>query len=257
MHRLRKTSPDRHGGSAGSATACAAQGRAVTAMGLSFANPLGLAAGYDRTGELVPSLRACGFGHVEIGTITPAAGYAGALHRAPSMRLGINIGSDRSGLNDGVIDDYTTTLKRVFGHCDYVVANLSAPRLGRDGNTPGVATLVNRLTVVRDVLSAVGGHRVPLLVKLEAGLNGTSFPAAIMAARVSSLDGVVLVSNCLERIAAISAYLDGLALINVGEVRSADDIRARIGAGAKLVQVHGAYAHGGRARIQRILKELA
>ena len=225
-------------------------------MGLSFANPLGLAAGYDRTGELVPSLGACGFGHVEVGTITPATGYAGTLGRSSSMRLGVNIGSARPGLDDGVIEDYTTTLKRVFGHCDYVVANLSAPGLHRNGNTPGVATLVKRLTVVRDVLSAVGGYRMPLLLKLDAGLQGTSFPAAIMAARVSSLDGIVLMSDCLDRIAAISTYLDGLALVSVGGVKSADDIRARIAAGAKLVQVHSAYANGGKARIRRILKEL-
>jgi dihydroorotate dehydrogenase len=258
MHSLHKNGPYRQGsGVAGSATACPAPGRPVTAMSLSFANPLGLAAGYDRTGELVPSLRATGFGHIEIGTVTPATGYAGAPGRFPSLRLGINIGSDRPGLDDRVIEDYTTTLKRVFGHSDYVVANLSAPDLNRNGNTPGVATLINRLTVVRDVLSAVGGYRVPLMLKLDAGRHGTSFPAAIMAARVSSLDGIVLVSNCLDRIAAISAYLDGLALINVGEVGSADDVRARVGAGAKLVQVHSAYANGGRARIQRILKALS
>jgi len=258
MDSLHKNRAHRQGnGLAGSVVACPAPARPVTVMGLSFANPLGLAAGYDRTGELAPSVRACGLGHVEVGTITPATGYAGAPGRFPSLRVGINIGSDRPGLDDRVIEDYTTTLKRVFGHCDYVVANLSAPDLRRNGNTPGVATLVNRLTVVRDVLSAVGGCRVPLLLKLDAGAHGTSFPAAIMAARVSSLDGIVLVSNCLDRIAAISTYLDGLALINVGEIGSADDVRARIGAGAKLVQIHSAYANGGRARIQRILKELA
>lgn len=258
MPSLSKTRPHHPAGGSATAVTCSTpRHHRVSAMGLSFANPLGLAAGYDRTGELLPSLGACGFGHVEIGTITPARPYAGSHDRPAPVRLGINIGSDRPGLDDRVIEDYTTTLKRVFGHSDYVVANLSAPDLGRNGNTPVVARLINRLTVVRDVLSAVGDHRVPLLLKLDAGAHGTSFPAAIMAARVSSLDGIVLVSNCLNRIAAISAYLDGLAIINVGDVGSADDVRARIGAGAALVQVHRAYANGGRARIQRILKELA
>jgi dihydroorotate dehydrogenase len=258
MRSLRETRTDRHGsGFAASLAAGPAPSQTVTAMGLLFANPLGLAAGYDRTGELVPSLRACGFGHVEVGTITPATGHAGTLRRSSSMRVGINIGSERPGLDDGVIEDFTTTLKRAFGHCDYVVANLSASGLQRDGNTPGVVTLVKRLGVARDVLSAVGGYRVPLLLKLDAGPQGTSFPAAIMAARVSGLDGIVLVSDCLNRIAAISAYLDRMAIVSVGGVRSADDVRARIAAGAKLVQVHSAYVNGGGARIRRILKALA
>jgi dihydroorotate dehydrogenase len=230
----------------------------VTAMGLAFANRLGLAAGFDRTGELLPSLRAVVFGHVEVGTITPSSGHAGALGRSDfRLRIGANIGSARPGLDEGVIEDYTRTMKQVFGLCDYMVANLSAPALRRDGDTPGVETLVKRLSVTRDVVSAVRGRRLPLLLKLEAGLNGKSFPAAIMATRVYGLDGIVLVSDCLDRIRAIAAYLGGLSIISVGGVRSADDVRARVAAGAALVQIHSAYANGGAARIRRILKELS
>ncbi len=233
-------------------------GKHVTAMGLAFANRLGLAAGFDRTGELLPSLRAVGFGHVEVGTITPATGHARTLRQSDvRVRIGINFGSARHGLDDGVMEDYTTAMKQVFGVSDHLVANLSAPLLRRDGNTPGVETLVKRLSVTRDVLSAVSGCRKPLLLKLEAGADGKTFPAAIMAARVCGLDGVVLVSDCLARIRAISSYLSGLAVISVGGIRSADQVRSRIAAGATLVQVHSAFANGGAARIRRILKELA
>ncbi|MDQ8698261.1 dihydroorotate oxidase [Hyphomicrobium sp. LHD-15] len=231
--------------------------RSVSVMGLAFANPLGLAAGVDRTGELVPSLCSHGFGHVEVGTITQETRLAGSLGRSMSGTIvGANIGSALPGLSEQVIEDYTTTLRQVVGLSDYVVANLSAPALHRDGDMPGIEKLVKRLSAVRDVLSAVVGRRVPLLLKLAAGSHGTNFPAAIMAARVSGLDGIVLVSNCLSRIGAISTYLDGLVVISVGDVRSADDVRARINAGAALVQVHSAYANGGSARIRRILKEL-
>ncbi|MCC7252045.1 dihydroorotate oxidase [Hyphomicrobium sp.] len=231
--------------------------QSVTVLGLSFSNPLGLAAGFDRTGELVPSLAAHGFGHIEFGTVTPATGRAATLGRIRSrMRIGINIGSARPGLDEQVIEDYVATLRQVYGLCDYVVANLSAPALHRDGNMSGIDMLVKRLCVARDVLSAVGGHRVPLLVKLEARRHRTAFPAAIMALRGSGLDGAVLVSDSLDRIHTISTYLDGLTVISVGGVRLAEDVKARIAAGASLVQVHRAYADGGAARIRRILKGL-
>ena len=228
--RVRERRPYAHGNRRVSPPGADTGGpRSVTALGLTFANRLGLAAGFDRTGELLPSLRTVGFGHVEVGTITPATGHASALGRSDlRMQIGANIGSARPGLDEGVIEDYTRTMKQVFGLCDYM-----------------------------DVVSAVRGRRLPLLLKLEGGLNGKSFPAAIMATRVHGLDGIVLVSDCLDRIRAISAYLGGLSIISVGGVRSADDVRARVAAGAALVQIHSAYANGGVARIRRILKELS
>jgi dihydroorotate dehydrogenase len=226
-------------------------------MGLTFDNPLGLAAGVDRTGAHLPDLRLHGFGHIEVGTITPETEHVLASGRTAShVRVGANIASAHPGLNDRVIEDYTSMLKRVFAHCDYAVANLSAPGLGRDGNTPGVDVLARRLSVTRDVLSAVGGRRMPLLLKLEAGPSCTSFPAAIMAARSSGLDGVVLVSDCLQRLRAICGYLNGLVVISVGGVNSAHDVRARLAAGAALVQIHGAFARGGAARVRSILNDI-
>lgn len=255
--RMREKRPLPQGGRITSLITGSVANRSLTAMGLAFANPLGLAAGVDRTGELVPSLCSHGFGHVEVGTITQETRHPSSLGRSISSTIiGANIGSALPGLDDLVIDDYAATLRQVFGLSDYIVANLSAAALDRDGNTPGVEKLVKRLSVVRDVLSAVGGRRVPLLLKLNAGSRGAMFPAAIMAARVSGLDGIVLISDCLDRIGAISSYLDGLAVISVGGVRSADDVRSRIAAGAALVQVHGAYATGGAVRIRRIVREL-
>lgn len=258
MHVREKRALQPAGPRAGAMTAGTAHGRPVSAMGLAFANPLGLAAGFDRTGVLIPSLAAHGFGHIEVGTITPATGHAGTLvpHQAQT-RIGLNIGSARPGLDERVIEDYAATLKQAFGHADYIAANLSAPLLHRDGNTRGVETLVKRLGVTRDVLSAVGGQRVPLLLKLEAGPHGARFPAAILAMRANGIDGVVLVSDCVDRIRAIAGYLDGLTVISVGSIRSARDVRARLAAGATLVQVHRAYADGGAARVRRILKGLA
>ena len=238
--------------------ALAAQGRVVAVMGIAFPNPLGLAAGFDRTGALLPSLLTRGFGHVEIGTMTPATGHAGALGRFTGpMRVGLNIGSDRPGLDERVIADYVSMLEWASNVGDYVVANLTGSGLHRDGNTPGVDTLVRRLAVARGVCEAMCGRRVPLLLKIAGGERHAPFPAAVMAARVHGLDGIVLVSDCVDRICAVSEYLDGRAVISVGGVRTAADVRARLGAGASLVQVHRVFVDGGPARIRRILRDLA
>jgi dihydroorotate dehydrogenase len=166
----------------------------------------------------------------------------------------MNIASTCPGLDDRVIEDYASMLRHVSKHCDYVVANLSAPGLNRDGNTPGVDALVRRLSMTRDVISAIDGRRVPLLLKLEAGPSSAPFPAAIMAARSGGIDGIVLVSSCVRRLSAICAYLDRLAVVSVGGVNSADDVRARLAAGAVLVQVHRAFANGGAEQVRRILE---
>lgn len=232
--------------------------RPLVVMGLEFANPLGLAAGYDRTGELVPSLLSSGFGHVEVGTINSGTGYAGPRARpAGSARLGINIGSIRPGLDDLVIEDFVTRLKQAARVGDYVVANLSASNLHRNGNSPGVDKLVQNLSAARDAFSTASGRRVPVLVKLEAGAQGAAIPAAVAAARLHGLDGIVFVSACLHQLHAISAYVGGLAVISVGGVRTSEDVRARIAAGATLVQVHSAFAEGGLRLLRRILDGLS
>lgn len=228
----------------------------VIAMGLAFANPLGLAAGFDRTGELLPALGAHGFGHVEIGTMTPATIHSCSLRRAASgPRIGINIGSGRPGLYEQVIDDYAATLRQVSTLGDYVVANLSSPVMGRNGDTPGVEALVQRLSATRDTLRARSGRRVPLLLKLEAGPDGAPFPAAMSAAKRHGLDGIVLVSASLPRIAAACEHLEGLPVISVGGIKSEADMNARLDAGAALVQIHTAFACDGAASVRRILKD--
>lgn len=231
--------------------------RPVKAMGLVFANPLGLAAGVDRTGAQLAAAGTRAFGHVEIGTLTLESAYAGPPLATCAVRIGLNIASADPGLDARTIEDYVAMLRRVHCRADYVVANLSAPALGRDGDTPGVAELVKRLAAMREVLAAISGRRVPLLVKAAAGARGAPFPAAILAARASGLDGVVLVTDDLERLRAAAAFLGGLAVVSVGGVATAADVRARLSAGAALVQIHRAFASGGPARVRRILRGLA
>lgn len=231
--------------------------RPVEAMGLQFPNPVGLAAGFDRTGERVPSLLASGFGHVEVGTITSSTDDTGpSTHPPGDARLGINIGSLRPGLDDLVIEDFVARLRQAAYIGDYAVANLTAPTMHRNGNSPGVERLVHRLSDVRDEMANASTRRLPLLIKLDGGEHGDPIPAAIIAARLHGLDGIVLVSNCLKRLNEISYHIAPLTVISVGGVRSSIDVRARLAAGAVLVQVHRAFAEGGEKQLRNILGSL-
>ncbi len=226
----------------------------VKAMGLTFSNPLGLAAGFDRTGALIPTLAPLGFGHIEVGTVSPQTAVpADTKPASTGVRIGVNIGSARRGLDERVIADYAAAFRRVAAWADYVVANLSSPFAERDGNSDGVDLLIRHLCEVRDGLSTQTRRRVPLLVKVEGGPQGSVLPAAIAGARRHGLDGIVLVSSCVRRISEVSDYLTGAAVIAVGEVATAEDFEARIAAGAALVQIYTAFVRGGSALPRRIL----
>jgi len=229
----------------------------VVAMGLVFPNAVGLAAGFDRTGERVPSLFASGFGHIEIGTFNSTSLYPGSARRIiGGPRLGINIGSLRRGLDDLVIEDFLQRLRQAAPIADYAVANLTAPNMLRNGNSSGVTKLLEHLGRVRDELSNVSARRLPVLVKLDAGDEGDPIPAAIIAARLHDLDGIVLVSDRIGRLQEISSHIDSLTIISVGGIRTATDVRARLASGATLVQVHRAFAEGGENQIRRILEDI-
>jgi len=230
---------------------------AVQAMGLQFPNPVGLAAGFDRTGDRAPSLLAFGFGHIEIGTLNSATELAAPhRHSDKGALLGLNIGSMRPGLDDPVIEDFEMRLRQTAHIADYVVANLTAPTMNRNGNTPGVERLIQRLSNVRDELEKASRRRLPLLVKIDGGAQGEPIPSAAIAARLHGLDGIVLVSDCLRRLEEMRNYTRPLTLMSVGGIRTAADVRARLAAGAALVQIHRAFADGGHDLLLRILEDL-
>ncbi len=218
---------------------------AVEAMGLSFANPLGLAAGFDRRGTMIRRLARLGFGHIEIGTVTPGVqlGYSRPPARGP--RIGVNIGSQRYGLDDNVIADYVTTLEAVFEKADYLVANLSSPFAGRHADTCGIERLIVHVKEAYEKCAAATGCRKPLLLKVQGGADGAPMPAAVSEAHRCGFDGVVLVSSSIRRIAAFADYLDHMALISVGGIVSADDMSVRLAAGAMLVQIYTSFLQFG------------
>ena len=170
---------------------------AIEVAGLRFANPLGLAAGLDKSARAVPLLSALGFGHVEIGSVSaepspgnprprlfrvvderaivvhygvPNDGASRVAERLarprPAVPLGVNVVStnrgDASETDAGVIGDYVESVRRLERHGDFVVLNLSCPNT-RDGQ--GFFADRSRLRALLESLGELGVER-PLLVKV-------------------------------------------------------------------------------------------
>jgi dihydroorotate dehydrogenase len=208
----------------------------VDAMGLRFANPLGLAAGFDKDAVGIGGLAALGFGFVEVGTVTgrPQPGNPrprvfrlprdraivnrmgfnsrGAAHAARRLArwrrrhprgsgpvVGVNIGRTRAVDDAHAIDDYVTSAALVAPYADYLVVNVSSP------NTPGLRDL-QAVDQLRPLLIDVGhaateaaGRRVPLLVKIAPELADDDILAVADLAVELGLDGIVATNTTTGR----------------------------------------------------------
>ena len=205
----------------------------VTAFGLTFANPVGLAAGYDKNGIAVRGLSALGFGHVEVGTVTllPQVGNPRPrIHRVPAsralinsmgfpnegvatltsppapllrgegcgVRLGINIGKGKDTPLERAADDYCALLRRVHARADYVTVNVSSPNtlgLRQLQARAALEALLRAVTATRDELTP----RVPLLVKIAPDLNEGELDDVLAAVSATGVDGVIATNTTVSR----------------------------------------------------------
>ena len=212
-------------------------GTPVQAMGLTFPNALGLAAGFDKNGVGIDALAGLGFGHVEIGTVTaePQQGNpqprlfrlvndravinrmgfnndgaevvarrlaARASHRGSGPVLGVNIGKTKVVPEEdqaAVEADYAKSTRLLAPYADYVVVNVSSP------NTPGLRNLqsVERLQPllehVRRTADEVTDARVPLLVKIAPDLVDEDIVAVAAMAAAIGLDGIIATNTTVGR----------------------------------------------------------
>jgi dihydroorotate dehydrogenase len=201
----------------------------VQALGLSFASPLGVAAGVDKDASWFAELGALGFGFVEVGTVT-AVGQPGnerpRIFRIPSHRallnrmgfpnagaqamakrlrartgspiVGVNVGKSRATPLERAGEDYRETVRAVGRLCDYVAINVSSP------NTPGLRELqsADRLReivgAIREELSALGVRR-PLLVKISPDCGDAQLDELADVALELELDGIIAVNTTFDR----------------------------------------------------------
>lgn len=210
---------------------------AVRCFGLDFESPLGLAAGFDKGEAVAGGLYALGFGHVEVGTITPRPQVGNPrprLFRLPAHRalinrmgfnnegaeicaarlaslakggrpyvLGVNVGKNKDTPNERAVDDYLACIDRLGGLADYLVVNLSSP------NTPGLRALQEREPLLRLLSACVARVRPmgkPLLVKLAPDLSPEALDDAVDVAAEVGAAGIIATNTTIERPGALSAH---------------------------------------------------
>lgn len=203
--------------------------RPISELGLRFENRLGMAAGFDKNGELIRPLHALGFGHIEIGTITAIAQPGNPkprMFRLPEQRalinrmgfnnqgalavskriqklrenhdilpiIGINIGKSKVTEAHLAAEDYRLSTQLLAPVADYLVVNVSSP------NTPGLRDLqqVEALDpILRAVLSQAQGK--PVLVKIAPDLADQDVLSVLELVKRLGLSGVVIANTTIGR----------------------------------------------------------
>ncbi len=205
---------------------------AVNVSGLQFPNPLGMAAGYDKNGDVPDALLRMGFGHTEVGTITPkpqpgnskprifrlredegvinrlgfnSDGHALAQDKLSQCEgrpgiVGINIGANKTSEN--FVADYVKGIHAFSSHASYFTINISSP------NTPGLralqeadplAELIKRVCDARSLESEKQSKKLPLFLKIAPDLSENELDDIADAVERSELDALIVSNTTLSR----------------------------------------------------------
>ncbi|QKK25170.1 quinone-dependent dihydroorotate dehydrogenase [Rhizobium hidalgonense] len=202
-----------------------------TVAGLTFENPLGMAAGYDKNAEVPEALLKLGFGFTEIGTVTPKPqagnprprifrlvedeavinrlgfnneGHDAAFDRLSALTgggmIGVNIGANKD--SEDRIADYVAGIRRFYSVARYFTANISSP------NTPGLrdlqareslAALLSAVLAARDEMAATSGRRIPVFLKIAPDLTEEGMDDIAAEALSHALDGLIVSNTTLSR----------------------------------------------------------
>lgn len=205
----------------------------VTLMGLTFPNPVGLAAGLDQHGEYLEALSALGFGFVEVGGVTPkpqSGNPKPSLFRLPTASalinrkgfpnrgvdfavsqlrqaqhrclVGVNLAKNRDTPLTEAVNDYVYGLRAVYPVADYVTVNVSSP------NTPGMRQLQNQdelyqllATLKQEQAQLQHQHQryVPLVVKIAPDLTTEEIETIAKTLLATGMDGVIATNTTLSR----------------------------------------------------------
>lgn len=214
------------------------------AFGLTFPNPVGLAAGLDKNGAHIDALLALGFGFVEVGTVTPkpqAGNPKPRMFRLPEHNaiinrlgfnnegvdalvrnveraqrkhglLGINIGKNKDTPNEDAASDYLHCLERVYPLADYITINISSPNtagLRELQEEQALRQLIGSLRDAQEALGAQHGKRVPLLVKVAPDLSDADIDAMTRVLSDLSVDGVIATNTTVTRVGVQNHALAG------------------------------------------------
>ena len=200
-----------------------------TLFGITFPNPVGLAAGFDKDAKLYEELSCLGFGFIEIGTLTPNAqpgnerqrmfrlpkdealinrmgfnndGVDDAVERLkgrnPNIIVGGNIGKNKVTPNEDAIQDYEICFEKLFDCVDYFVVNVSSP------NTPNLRALqekepLKKLLLRVQELNLQHKKRKPILLKIAPDLTDHQLNDIIEIVKETCIDGIIATNTTISR----------------------------------------------------------
>lgn len=209
------------------------QNRPVQVMGLTFPNSVGLAAGLDKNAECIDAFGAMGFGHIEVGTVTPVAqpgnesprmfrvlesegiinrmgfnneGVENLIKNVQDSNfkgvIGINIGKNLSTAVEQGKDDYLLCMDKVYPYADYIAVNISSP------NTPGLRSLqygealdelLDVLKTRQNELQVKYNKYVPIALKVAPDLSDQEIVSIAASLLKYKIDGLIATNTTLDR----------------------------------------------------------
>jgi dihydroorotate dehydrogenase len=200
-----------------------------TLWGITFPNPVGLAAGFDKDARFTDELACLGFGFVEIGTVTPLpqpgnpqprlfrlpkdqglinrmgfnnggadAAAARLKLREEKLIIGGNIGKNKNTPNEDAVSDYLKAFKVLYPVVDYFVVNVSSP------NTPGLRELQDKepLTKLLLALQEINKQQVkakPVLLKIAPDLTNEQLDDIVLIVKDAGIDGIIATNTTIDR----------------------------------------------------------
>ena len=293
-----------------------------TVMGITFPNPVGLAAGLDKDGAYIDGLAALGFGSIEIGTVTPRAQPGNPkprMFRIPAKKaiinrmgfnnggvdafvanvqasrfyqnkegvLGLNIGKNADTPIERAADDYLICLEKVYPYASYVTVNISSPNtknLRQLQDASELDTLLSRLKQAQLRLSDQHKKYVPLTLKIAPDIDADQISNIAAALLRHKIDGVIATNTTTSRrdvenerhheeagglsgqpvfqqstiiVRALKRELgDAIPIIGVGGIMRGADAKAKIEAGASLVQLYSGLIYAGPALVRECANAL-
>ncbi|MDT8363674.1 MAG: quinone-dependent dihydroorotate dehydrogenase [Nitrosomonas sp.] len=205
----------------------------VHVMGITFPNPVGLAAGLDKNGAYLDALAALGFGFIEIGTVTPRSQPGNSkprLFRIPEAQaiinrmgfnnegvdkllanvassryrgiLGINIGKNADTPLENAVDDYLICLRKVYRIASYITINISSPNTAGLRQLQQATELDNLLRILKNEqtrLSDQHGHYTPLAIKIAPDMEPAQTEQIARLLIKHHMDAVIATNTTISR----------------------------------------------------------
>lgn len=287
-----------------------------TVMGITFPNPVGLAAGLDKDGAYIDGLATLGFGFIEVGTVTPRAQPGNPMprmFRLPAANaiinrmgfnnggvdafvanvqasrfyqnkegvLGLNIGKNADTPIERAVEDYLICLQKVYPYASYVTVNISSPNTKNLRQLQGASeldSLLSRLKEAQQRLADQHKRYVPIALKIAPDIDGEQIKVIAQSLMNHGMDAVIATNTTISReavqgmkhaeetgglsgapvfeasntvIRALKKEIgDALPIIGVGGILSGADAKAKIDAGASLVQLYTGLIYQGPALVR-------